>query len=119
MLATALRAGRAPRDWAPPGATCPRCGRRHRTWYAGASCRWRLDLLWAQGDPPAGGPCFAVVSFCGRYAGPHVTVTLWADRAAAQAAKALIDRLACGGRCSGQHYLYAMTPPASAAGEGR
>jgi hypothetical protein len=87
---------------------CDTCGRSHRSWYSLASCRWRRGLLWVQGDPPAGGPCWALVSFCRHpgYRGPAITVTLWSDLAEAQASKACIDRLACGGSCSRQHRIF-------------
>jgi hypothetical protein len=89
-----------------PGTPCPDCGRRHRTWRAVAECRWRDGLEWVTGNPPAGGACYAVVSIYPR----GVTVTLWALPAEAERAKALIDRLACGGRCLGEpgHRLCAM-----------
>ena len=89
-----------------PGAVCPDCGRRHRTWRAVATCRWRDGLVWVAGEPPASQPCFAVVSFCPS----GTTVTLWADRQEAEKRKGLIDRLACGGRCLGPpgHCLYVM-----------
>ncbi len=90
-----------------PGQPCPRCGRRHRSWYRAASCRYRRGLLWVAGDPPADGPCFALVSNCGHagYRGPCRTVTLWPTLAEAERSKALIDRLACGGCCTREHYI--------------
>jgi hypothetical protein len=41
---------------------------------------------------------------------PGVTVTLHADVAAAETAKRLIDRLACGSRCTGAHFLFRLGP---------
>jgi hypothetical protein len=94
-----------------PRRECPRCGQRHRDWHKVASCRWHRGLLWCQGNPPAGGPCFAVVSLCGHpgnYRGPQVTVTLWRTREEAEEAKGMIDRLACGGGCCRDHRLVEM-----------
>jgi hypothetical protein len=39
-----------------------------------------------------------------------VTVTLHAGVAAAETAKRMIDRLACGSRCTGAHFLFRMGP---------
>jgi hypothetical protein len=69
---------------------CETCGRSHRTWYNFAQCRFKRRLLWVSGNPPAGGPCFALVSFCRHpgYKGACNTVTLWADYGEALEAKA-------------------------------
>jgi hypothetical protein len=93
-------------DTYAPGAACPDCGRRHRTWHAVARCRWRDGLEWVAGNPPASGACWALVSICGG----KVTVTLWADREDADRRKRVLDATACGGRCLGWpgHRLHAM-----------
>jgi hypothetical protein len=97
--------------WAP-GVRCPRCSKRHQSWHAVASCRWRRGLAWVSGAPPAGGPCFALVSFCGRNRcpGSYITVTLWATKHEAEQSKGGIDRFACGGACCGQHEIFTMAP---------
>jgi hypothetical protein len=82
---------------------CAWCGRSHRSWRALAACRWQRGLLWVQGNPPAGGGCWAVVSTCGA---SDVTVTLWSSQGEALAAKAAIDTTGCCGGCSGQHTLF-------------
>src|SRR5262245_54224974 len=91
---------------------CPGCGRTHRTWYALARCRWRRGLAWVAGNPSADGPCYALVASCGhlvnRRVEPAITVTLWEDRAEAEARKRLIDGHGCGNRCSRQHQIYAL-----------
>src|SRR5262245_15171911 len=87
-----------------PGTPCQDCGRRHRSWYAVAECRWR-KALWIRGDPRPWGPCYAVVSECD----PGCTVTLWPTVAEAESSKALIDRLACGGGCYKAHRLYQLS----------
>jgi hypothetical protein len=79
---------------------CRRCGKRHRSWRTVALCRWR-GAEWIVGDPPFAGPCFASVSHCPR----GVTVILYPTKAEAEAAKRLIDRLACGGRCMRMHVV--------------
>jgi hypothetical protein len=77
-----------------------------------ASCRWREGLAWVWGDPPADGPCHAVVSFCrtATSRGEYVTVTLWPTEAEALTSKAEIDRTGCGGSCTRNHRLVTMTP---------
>jgi hypothetical protein len=101
----------APADWAP-GMPCPRCGKRHQTWFRVASCRWHKGLCWVCGHAPATGPCFASVSFCRHpgYRSDYVTVMLFPAPEEAEAAKATIDRTGCGGACSRQHRLYEMHP---------
>jgi hypothetical protein len=94
---------------------CDTCGRTHRSWYNLATCRWRRGLLWVQGDPPAGGPCWAVVSYCGRYGGPNITVTLWNSFDKALEAKRFIDELACGGCCSRRHRIFDLAGEAQTA----
>jgi hypothetical protein len=89
--------------FAAPFTRCPRCGRRHRSWYALAECLWPR-VAWVQGDPPARRPCFALVSNCS----PARTVTLWPSLAAAEQSKAMIDRLACGGCCRRDHAIYLL-----------
>jgi hypothetical protein len=79
---------------------CRRCGRRHRSWRAVAMCRWP-NAIWIAGSAPDDGPCFASVSLCGGDA--QTTVILYPSDEEAQAAKRLIDRLACGGRCCRLH----------------
>jgi hypothetical protein len=103
-------------DWAP-GLRCRSCGRRHKTWHAVASCRWRKGLSWVQGDPPASGPCVACVSFCrgAHYGHEYVTVTLHATEAEALRRKAGIDSSGCGGSCTKKHRIFMMTPPAALA----
>jgi hypothetical protein len=48
------------------------------------------------------------VSYCGRYDGPSVTVTLWPTRREAEATKARIDNTACGGRCTRDHRIVTL-----------
>jgi hypothetical protein len=95
-----------------PGAVCPQCHRRHRDWHRVAQCRWKRGLLWVQGNPPPTRPAYACVSYC-RHPGYRygtITVTLWPTEAEAMGAKALIDRVACGGSCSRRHKVYELTP---------
>lgn len=74
---------------------CARCGSRHRTWERLASCLLR-PLEWAYGDGP-----WASVSDCRGIR----TVQLYTTREAAENAKEMIDRTACGGRCIRNHYI--------------
>src|SRR4051812_39528456 len=101
MLRTAPHRGNS-EGWAP-GILCPRCGRRHRDWYAVAKCRWR-PTCWVQGNP-RGKECWATVSLC---AG-ETTVMLHPTRDRAESSIRLIDDLACGGNCWRQHYLYHLS----------
>jgi hypothetical protein len=93
-----------------PGCICPLCYRRHRRWYAVASCRFKPGLLWVGGDPDPAGPCFALVSFCRHPYPPRpaTTVTLWATRAEAEKARVSIDRTGCGGSCTRRHRIYEL-----------
>jgi hypothetical protein len=86
-----LTATMAPLD--QPPVTCRRCYRRHRHWRTVAQCRWPR-VLWVMGTGP-----WASVSYCH----PGCTVQLYPTEAEALKAKALIDRLACGGRCHRHH----------------
>jgi hypothetical protein len=104
-----------------PGRYCPFCtNRRHRTWGAVAACRFRRNLLWVQGDPPADGPCYATVSRCRRrgYRGPWVTVKLHATRAAAEQSMKLIAAIGCGGGCYRGHELVVLGGEVDFAGPG-
>jgi hypothetical protein len=83
------------------GLACD-CGRNHRTWRALAKCRYP-DAAWVWGDPPAAGPCFALLAHC-----RVLTVTLWAAREDAEREKAVIDETACGGRCWRAHEVVEM-----------
>jgi hypothetical protein len=99
---------------------CEHCGSRHRTWIAAAKCRWRKGLIWVSGDPPPGGPCYALVSFCRvghrlNYRIGATTVTLWPTLAEAQQSKMMIDRTGCGGGCCRRHYIYRGEPSIAAA----
>jgi hypothetical protein len=87
---------------------CQRCGRTHRTWHVAAKCRWKKGLCWVAGNPPAKGPCFALVSYCHHpaYRSDYVTVTLWRTRPEAENSKRMIDGTGCGGSCSRRHYIY-------------
>ncbi len=87
-----------------PRHQCPRCRRRHRDWYAVASCRWK-GALWITGRPTSTRDAYAVVSHCRGL----VTVTLWKTLEQAQEAKAMIDACACGGCCCRHHELVVMT----------
>jgi hypothetical protein len=89
-----------------PHRVYPRCGKRHRSWYTVASCRWKRNL-WIAGNPPAHQDAYATVSFCGRIYPPGVWLTfvLHATREKAELAIRLIDRVSCGGACSKQHRL--------------
>jgi hypothetical protein len=87
---------------------CRRCGRYHRSWRAVALCRWpRAE--WVAGAPAWRGPCYASVSLCPGYGRAGVTAILYATAGEAHAAKSLIDRLACGGGCSRQHCVVALS----------
>ncbi len=90
------------------GIPCTGCGKTHKTWYRLAHCRFRRHLAWVEGDPPADGPCWAVVSYCGRghYGCDHVTVSLWATQGEAKESKRLVDEMGCGGACSRRHPIY-------------
>jgi hypothetical protein len=103
-----------PTSWAP-GLRCPRCKRRHRSWYAVACCRWERGLCWVNGDPPADGPCFACVSFCRgvHYGSEFITATLWSRLSEAEEAKHIIDVSACGGACNRQHVIFTMRSAAA------
>jgi hypothetical protein len=74
-----------------------------RTWNALAWRRWP-GALWIQGTPPSEGPAWALLSRCGG----GLTVTLWADRGAAETTRVDLDRLGCGGRChpTGHNVLF-------------
>jgi hypothetical protein len=82
---------------------CQRCRRRHKSWRTVALCRWPRSE-WVVGNPSFAGPCFASVSHCPR----GITVILYPTKAEAEAAKRLIDRLACGGRCMKLHRVERM-----------
>jgi hypothetical protein len=88
---------------AAPGQPCPRCARRHRSWYRVAHCVWPRSI-WIAGDPSWRGPCFALESFCP----PGLTVTLWESLAEAQESRHQIDTLHCGSRCRGDHVIYQL-----------
>jgi hypothetical protein len=89
---------RPPRRLYLPGVPCPRCGRRHRGWRTVVECRFG-PLLWSMGTAPFSGPAWCSVSWCR----PQTTVIIYDNEAEALKAKALIDRLACGGRCCRRH----------------
>ncbi len=78
-----------------PQGPCPKCGRRHRTWYAVASCRWPKPL-WVMGNG-----CWASLSRCH----PGCTIILFGSEVEALEAKASIDKFACGGACCRRHYV--------------
>ena len=70
----------------------PRCGHNHRTTRALAKCLWpRAAWIVGEGE-------FAVLAHC-----RALTVSLWADAAAAEESKLFIDRSKCGGLCRGAH----------------
>lgn len=89
----------------PPRTRRCACGRRHRKWTAVAKCRWPR-AVWVVGDGP-----YASVAHCvarrahdphfGRAYADSQTVMLFPTRPAAEHAVAFIDRLACGGVCTG------------------
>ena|SRR5665213_2803493 len=83
-----------------PAVRCRRCGKRHQSWRTVAACRWPR-AIWIAGSAPDAGRCFASVSLCGGEG--QTTVILYPSLAEALAAKRLIDRLACGGRCIRLH----------------
>ena len=88
---------------APP--PCPRCYRQHRHWRTFAACTLR-PILWIAGNGP-----WASISDCpisGR--GEGRTVILFDDRDEVLAAKAGIDRLACGGCCRRLHHVATCGP---------
>jgi hypothetical protein len=91
---------------------CDWCGSRHRSWYKAATCRWKKGLIWVMGNPPAGGPCFALVSFCWHtgYTGGHITVTLWETSEEAEESKRGIDRTGCGSACCRNHRIFKGVP---------
>jgi hypothetical protein len=79
-----------------PALCCPCCRRRHRTWRVMALCKYR-GAMWISGEGP-----WASVSRCpSGLQRRAITVQLYATRQAAGRAKALIDRMACGGGCLG------------------
>jgi hypothetical protein len=88
---------------AAPGQPCPRCGRRHRTWYRLAHCLWPRSI-WIAGDPSWRGPCFALLSLCP----PALTVTLWSTLGEARESKREIDTTHCGSRCRKDHTIYQL-----------
>jgi hypothetical protein len=96
-----LRRGR--RVQYAPGCVCPRCRRRHTSWYRVAKCRWPR-ALWINGDPPAHEDAFALVSACP----PGLSVTLWASRAEAEKAKIDLNACGCGGQCRNFHRVIVM-----------
>lgn len=55
---------------------------------------------WPRAERVSGGGRFASVAYC-----RVVTVTLFPSRAAAESAKARIDSLGCGGRCTRRHVV--------------
>jgi hypothetical protein len=77
----------------PPLISCPHCGAVHRFWRTVAKCRWR-KAEWITGSGR-----YASVSYCPR----GITVILFAERAAAEAARRGIDKWRCGGMCCGRH----------------
>jgi hypothetical protein len=90
-----------------PGRICPRCWKRHRSWYAVARCRWKRHL-WVSGNPPVNRDAYATISDCGRVYPPTLslrTIVLHPTREKAEAALDLINRVSCGGACSRQHRL--------------
>jgi hypothetical protein len=84
-----------------PEVECPRCERRHRTWNALAKCLWPRSI-WVSGNGR-----YASRSDCPHSAGRRLewggTVILYDSRQEAEQAKAMIDRLACGGQCWRRH----------------
>lgn len=85
---------------AGPGSPCWRCGRRHRDWFAIASCRWPSAEWIAGARVPRQGPCFALLAHC-----HALTITLWGSEQEAEASKRVIDKAACGGRCCRRHEI--------------
>jgi hypothetical protein len=107
--------------WAP-GQCCPGCGGNHRTWRAVAGCRWRKSqrnktYLIVIGDPPASGPCYAVLCLCPNVPGgrfPTHTVYLYA---ALEDAEEKLTAIRQHGRdcCRwGWHDLHVMRPAGQA-----
>jgi hypothetical protein len=100
---------RPPRQWPAveidykPHAICPGCSKTHTRWYTVAKCRWK-SADWIAGDPPAKGPAYATVSYCGR----NLTVILHALLADAQSSLAIINKTGCGGSCTRRHRLVEM-----------
>lgn len=84
---------------------CRGCGSRHRSWQRRVDCQFG-PAIWITGDPPANGRCFASISDCRG----QRTIELYATRAEAEQAKAVIDELACGGGCSRIHRIVEMRP---------
>src|SRR5262245_57249410 len=72
---------------------CPWCGCQHRSWRPFAR-HLSPRAVWI-----AGNGRFASLSNCR----PAATVALHANRAKAQEAVTLIDKIACGSRCTGRH----------------
>jgi hypothetical protein len=70
------------------------CARSHRTYQTFARCVWRR-AVWVRGEGP-----YAVLAHC-----RSLTIALYADLEDAEYAKRLIDRTACGGRCTGDHEI--------------
>lgn len=98
-----------------PGIPCRRCRRRHRTWRAVCECRWKRGLLWCSGRVPPSSPCYASVSSCRAFNHRYrwssaITIVLFDTAEKAAQAKAMIDRLGCGGGCCRAHKIFIMRP---------
>jgi hypothetical protein len=80
------------------------CSKQHRTYRVLARCAWK-QAEWIKGDGS-----YAVLAHC-----RVLTVQLYVTAEEAEAAKAFIDRLGCGGFCAKQHELIKLelTPPDS------
>ncbi len=94
---------KAPAQPHPSLSPCRACGRRHVSWHTLARCRWRR-AVWVAGEGR-----YASVSLCGHSVGRgrmvYTTVELHPTRESAERAKAIIDRLGCGGRCCRDHFV--------------
>src|SRR5262245_27463134 len=78
-----------------PEDGCPRCWRRHKSWRTLARFWWPR-AIWISGDGT-----LASVSACHR----GNTMQLHPTIEAAEQAKLIIDRAACGGRCVRAHKI--------------
>ena len=66
-----------------------------KVWLKEAKRRWGKKAVWIDGDGQ-----FALLAWC-----KVLTVTLWSTRAKTEEQKKVIDELACGGGCTGNHEI--------------
>lgn len=76
--------------------------RRDQRGRCPAVIRWPR-ALWIAGAPPWRGPCYASISDCPCFQRVGLTAILYHSEVKANEAKAMIDKFACGSRCSLLH----------------